>query len=209
MWVERGISGLFFNIVPNDIDASVPPLHELEEPLLVKVGVLGMDHCLCVWFNVFTGGETAPFECPLQSREEVEVAGRQVGTVGGVVQALPTECGNMVDRCRCCVGSRIVMQKDDSCCEKVRFLPSNGIFQSCQCLACPFTMLAGHALFHCRVFNTALRRHHLHDEGCTTHNKQGKLPVDTEHSDTPLRSLDIKWGNLFTDYPTYDHCILK
>jgi hypothetical protein len=40
MWAERGISRLFFNIVPTDIDAFVPPYHELQEPLLGKVGVL-------------------------------------------------------------------------------------------------------------------------------------------------------------------------
>jgi hypothetical protein len=84
IWEERGISRLFFNIVPTDIDTLVPPLHELENPLLVKVGVLCPYGC----FNVFIGGETAPFECPLQRREEVEVSGRQVETVGGVVQAL-------------------------------------------------------------------------------------------------------------------------
>jgi hypothetical protein len=39
MWAERGISWLFFNIVPINIDAFVPPLHELEESLLVKVSV--------------------------------------------------------------------------------------------------------------------------------------------------------------------------
>jgi hypothetical protein len=99
MWAERGISGIFFHIVPTDIDASVPPLHELEESLLVKVGVLSPYGC----FSVFIGGETAPFECPLQSREEVEVA----GTVGGVAQALPTEGDNMADRCCCRVGCRI------------------------------------------------------------------------------------------------------
>jgi hypothetical protein len=44
----------------------------------------------------------------LQSREEVEVTGRQVGTVGGVVQVLPTEGGNMVDHCCCRVGSHII-----------------------------------------------------------------------------------------------------
>jgi hypothetical protein len=60
MWAERGISWLFLNIVPTDIDAFVPPLHDLEEPLLVKVGVLGPYGS----FNVFIGGETAPFECP-------------------------------------------------------------------------------------------------------------------------------------------------
>jgi hypothetical protein len=60
MWAERGISRIFLNIVPTDIDAFVPPLHELEEPLLVKVGVLGPYGC----FIVFIGGETAPFECP-------------------------------------------------------------------------------------------------------------------------------------------------
>jgi hypothetical protein len=46
--------------------------------------------------------------CPLQSREEVEVAGRQVGTVRGVIQALPTEGGNMVNCCCCRVGSHII-----------------------------------------------------------------------------------------------------
>jgi hypothetical protein len=104
MWADWGIYRPFFNIVPTDIDAFVPPLHVLEEPLLVKVGVMGPYDC----FSVFIGGETAPFECPLQSREEVEVAGRQVGTVGGVVQALPKESGNMVDRCCCRVGSRVI-----------------------------------------------------------------------------------------------------
>jgi hypothetical protein len=54
-------------MVPTDIDAFVPPLHELEEPLLVKVCVLDPHGC----FNVLICGETAPFECPLQSREEV------------------------------------------------------------------------------------------------------------------------------------------
>jgi hypothetical protein len=51
-------------------------------------------------------------------------------------------------------------------------------------------MLAGHALFRCPVFNTALRRHRLRDEGHTSHKKRGRLPVDTEHSDIPpvLRS---------------------
>jgi hypothetical protein len=68
MWAERGISGLFFNIVPTDTDAFVPPSHELEEPLLVKVDILGPYSCL----NVFIGGETAPFECLLRSREEVK-----------------------------------------------------------------------------------------------------------------------------------------
>jgi hypothetical protein len=180
MWVERDISRLFFNTVPTDINAFVPPLHELEEPLLVKVGVLGSYGC----FNVFIGGETAAFKCPLQSREEVKVAGCQVGTVGGVVQVLPTEGGNMIDRCCCLAGSRIGVQKDDSCCEMATSLPSNEIFQSCQCLAVGFSMLAGHALFPCSVFNTALRRHRLRVEGRTSRNKQGRLPVDTEHSDT-------------------------
>jgi hypothetical protein len=101
---EWGISRLFFNIVPTDIDAFVPLLHELEKPLLAKVGVLGPYSC----FSVFIGGEAAPFKCPLQSREKVEVAGRHVRTVGGVVQALPTEGDNMVDRCCCCVDSLIV-----------------------------------------------------------------------------------------------------
>jgi hypothetical protein len=37
IWAEWGISWLFFNIVPTNIDAFVPLLHELEEHLLVKV----------------------------------------------------------------------------------------------------------------------------------------------------------------------------
>jgi hypothetical protein len=44
-------------------------------------------------------------------------------------------------------------------------------------------MLAGHALFSCPVFNTALRRHHLRDEGRTSYNKRRMLPVDTEYDD--------------------------
>jgi hypothetical protein len=82
MWVQRGISWLFFNIVPTNIDAFAPPLHELEEPLLVKVSVLCTDECPCGCFSVFIGAEMVPFECPLQSRKEVQVTGHQVGTVG-------------------------------------------------------------------------------------------------------------------------------
>jgi hypothetical protein len=66
MWAERGISRLFFNIVPTDTDSFVPPLHELEEILLLKDGALGPYGR----FNVFIGGETAPIECPLQSRKK-------------------------------------------------------------------------------------------------------------------------------------------
>jgi hypothetical protein len=55
-----------------------------------------------------------------------------------MLQVLPNEGGNVVGHCCCHVGSRIVVQKDDSCCEKARSLPSNGIFQSCQCLAVAF-----------------------------------------------------------------------
>jgi hypothetical protein len=86
-----------------------------------------------------------------QSREEVEVAGRQVGTVGGVVQALPTEGGNMVDRCCCRVGSRIIPTHS--------YAPSRNCWhhrRSCIYMTSgPYTstrqqlMLAGHALFRC------------------------------------------------------------
>jgi hypothetical protein len=102
MWAEQSISRLFFNIVPTDIDAFVPLLHELEEPLLLKVGVLGPYVC----FSIFIGGEAESFKCPLQSREEMEVTGHQVGTVG--VQVLPTEGSNVVECCCCRVGSRII-----------------------------------------------------------------------------------------------------
>jgi hypothetical protein len=53
------------------------------------------------------------------------------------------------------------------------------------CSTRPFAMLVGHVLIRCPAFNTALRRHCLHDEGRTSHNKRGRLPVNTEHSDTP------------------------
>jgi hypothetical protein len=94
----------------------------------VKVGVLGTDECPYGCLNIFIGGETVPFECPIQSREEVEDAGNQGRTAGGVIQALPTEGGNMVDRCYCHVRSCIVMQKNDSCCENARSLLPSGIF---------------------------------------------------------------------------------
>jgi hypothetical protein len=79
MWTEQGSSPLFFNIVPTDIDIFVPPLHDLEEPLLVNVGVLCTDKRPYGCFSVFIGGETAPFECPLQSRKEVEATGPRSG----------------------------------------------------------------------------------------------------------------------------------
>jgi hypothetical protein len=60
MWAEWGISQLFFNIVHTNTDAFVPPLHKLEEPFLVKVGVLGTDKCPYGCFTVLIGGETAP-----------------------------------------------------------------------------------------------------------------------------------------------------
>jgi hypothetical protein len=44
---------------------------------------------------------------------------------------------------------------------------------------------ARHTLFRCTIFNTALCWCCLHDEGHMFHNKQGRLPVDTEDSDTP------------------------
>jgi hypothetical protein len=97
MRAERVISWLLLNIVPTDIDAFVPPLYELEEPLLIKVG-------LWVRTNALTSSLVVKRQCPLKSREEVEVAGRQVGTVEVVIQALPTEGRNMVDRCCCRVG---------------------------------------------------------------------------------------------------------
>jgi hypothetical protein len=99
-----GHTRLLLIIVPTDINAFVPPLHELEGPLLVKVGVLGPYGC----FSVFILGETAPFECPLQSKEHVKVADHHVGTVGGVVQANTTEGGTTFDGCCCRVGPRII-----------------------------------------------------------------------------------------------------
>jgi hypothetical protein len=183
MWAERDISLPFFNIVPTDSDAFVPPLHELGEPLLVNVGVLGPYGC----FSVFIGGETAPFECPLQSRGEVEVAGRQVGTVGGVFQALPTEGGNMAAVWGLTSTNTLVRwhHRRIICVDM-----TSGPYTSTRRL----WMLAGHVLFRCLVFNMALRRHRLRDEGRTPHNKRGRLPVDTEHSDTTVLEDDrVAW----------------
>jgi hypothetical protein len=63
-------------------------------------------------------------------------------------------------------------------------------------------MLAGHALFRCPVFNTTLRRHRLCDEGRTSHNKRGRLPVDTENSDTPPVLRGPRKYNEETYFPT-------
>jgi hypothetical protein len=81
MWSERGISRLLFNIVPTDIDAFVTASRAWRTPV-GKSRCSGYE-CPYGCSSVFTGGETAPFKCPLQSREEAEFAGRQVGTVGG------------------------------------------------------------------------------------------------------------------------------
>jgi hypothetical protein len=101
-----------------------------------------------------------------------------------VVQALPTEGGNMVDCCCCRVGYHIIQQTSgtagtiaaqffvDMTSEPYAFIRR-------------LWMLVGHTLFRFPVFNIALRRHSLCDEGSTFHNKRGRLPVDTEHSDTP------------------------
>jgi hypothetical protein len=117
----------------------------------------------------------------------VEVAGHQ-GTVEGMVQVLPTEGGNMVS---------VAVDMWGLASSKTFVHP----FRNCRyhhhtiCIdvtSGPYTttrwlrMLAGHVLFCCPAFNTSLRWHHLRNEGRTSHNKRGRLPVDTEHSDTPI-----------------------
>jgi hypothetical protein len=176
MWAERGISRLFFNIVPTDTDAFVPPLHELEESLLVKVDVPRTNERPYGCFSVFIGGETTPFECPLQILEEVEVAGPQVGTVEDAVQALPTESGNTVDRCCCRVGSRICPASSNTLLRRSRTTARTSSFIH-DCSTRPFAMFAGHALFRCPVFNATLRMYRLRDEGRTSRNKRGSVPV--------------------------------
>jgi hypothetical protein len=204
MWSERGISRLFLNIVATDVDPFIPPLHELEEPLLVKVGALGPYGC----FNVFIGAKTAHFECPLERREEVEVAGRQAGTVGAwsrrsrpkvaiwltvaaVVWGL-TSSNTIV-----CPSRNYWHHRRNICVDMV-----SGPYTSIRWL----WMLAGHALFRCPVFNTALRRHRLRDEGRTSHSKTRKAAYEHRtqwHPTSSTRFPEIKWGNLFSDYLTY------
>jgi hypothetical protein len=176
IWANRGISLLFFNIISTDIDAFIPPLHELENPLLVKVGVLGPYGCL----YVFIGGETAPFGSPLQSREEVEVAGRQVETVGGVVQALPSKVAIWLTVAAAVWGlssSNILVRSSWNCWHHRRTICVDTML-GLYTLTGRLWMLAGHTLFRCLIFNTALRRHRLRDEGRTSNNKRGSLPVD-------------------------------
>jgi hypothetical protein len=181
MWAERGISRLFFNIVPTDITAFVPPFHELEEPLSVKVGVLRPYGC----FSVFTVVITAPFECPLQSREEVEVARRQVGTVGAWSRLSQPKVAIWLRVSPAVWGlasSNILVCPSRNCWHHRRTIcvdMTSGPYTSTRCL----WMLGGHALFRCPVFNTALRRHRLRDEGRTFHNTRGRLSVYIEHSD--------------------------
>jgi hypothetical protein len=157
-WTERGISRVSFNIVTTDIDAFVPSLHELENSV-------GKSRCpgSVRLRRRLHWGETAPFECPLQIREEVDVAGRQVATVGGVVQTLPTEGGNMVDLYCCRVGWG--NHRDDAlryC--RMSWTSLWADAWSITTSVATLSMLAGHALFRCFVFNTALRRHCLRDE---------------------------------------------
>jgi hypothetical protein len=99
-----------------------------------------------------------------------------------VVQALRIEGGNVVDRCCCHVRFRGIQHAR----------PSRNWWHHCvDMMSGSYTstrrlwMLAGHALFRCPVFNTALRRHRLRDGGRTSHNKRGRLPVGTEPTDTP------------------------
>jgi hypothetical protein len=107
----------------------------------------------------------------------VEVAGCQVGTVGGVVQELPTEGDNMVDH-------RAAVWRLASSNTLVR--PSRNCWHHRHTICIDMTSglytctrrLAGHALFR-SVFTTALLRHRLRDEGRTSHNKRGRLHVDT------------------------------
>jgi hypothetical protein len=103
-----------------------------------------------------------------------------------MVQALWTKGGNMVDCCCCSVGSRITQH---TCIP----IGTAGIITAPfaltwhQDLTLPlgsYGCLPGTHYSVVLSFNTALRWHHMRDEGCTSHNKQGRLPVDTEHSDT-------------------------
>lgn len=65
-------------------------------------------------FNFCIAGDTLPTQCLLQNREEVEVAGHQVGTVGQVVQALPAEGGGMTGHCCRHVWSHVIVDGEDS-----------------------------------------------------------------------------------------------
>jgi hypothetical protein len=142
----------------------------------------------------------APFECPLQSTKEVEVTGCLVGTVEGAVLVIPNEGVNMADRC-CCRGGLAS--------SNTLVRPSQNCWYHRRTICIDMTSEPHHA---CRArtiplscFNTTLRRHRLRDESRTSHKKRGRLPVDTEHSDTPpvLRGpRKKKWVNLFSDYPT-------
>lgn len=70
---------LFFNVVPTDVDAFVVPLHEVEELLFVKLRVLVTDELANGGFNFCIACETLPSQRLLQSKEELEIAERQVG----------------------------------------------------------------------------------------------------------------------------------
>jgi hypothetical protein len=98
----------------------------------------------------------------------VEVGGCQVGTVGGMFHIQHTRTP--------------VLELLAPSSHHLHWLHVRTPLDSTRWL---WWMLAGHALFHCPVFNTALCQHCLRNEGCAYHNKWGRLPVDTEHSDTP------------------------
>jgi hypothetical protein len=84
----------------------------------------------------------------------VEVAGRHVGTLEGVVQALSTEGGSMVDRCR--VGSHIVQHTSTPVSELLAPSPQKRVLKLFQSLSyvrnpLPFVEYCSAIAYMCRV----------------------------------------------------------
>jgi hypothetical protein len=87
-----------------------------------------------------------------------------------VVQALPTEGANMVDRCCCRVGSRIIQHTRTSASE---------LLAPCRTICVDMTS-GPYGCLPDTHYSVVLSLH-----STTSHNTRGMLPVYTEHSDTP------------------------
>jgi hypothetical protein len=97
-----------------------------------------------------------------------------------VVQAFPTEGGNMVDRCCCRVGSRIIQHTRTTVSELSAPSPHHLLSTWRQDHTPP---LDGYGCLPGTHYSVVL----FLTQHCagTTHSKQEMLPVDKDHIDTP------------------------
>jgi hypothetical protein len=130
-------------------------------------------------------------ECPLQSKEEVEVTGHQVRTVGGGPGA-PNQKWQYGWSFAAVVwglaSSNTLIRLSQNCLHHRHIICINmtsGPYTSTRWL----WMHAGHALLHCPVFNTALHQRACMMVICPTTNEEGCLC--TQNTVTPHQSYAV------------------